>query len=50
VRRVALRLIAFTAMLVASFGGAYALGAQADPVEQHEPGHEMQMTPGETMP
>lgn len=49
-RRVALRLIAFTAVLVASFGGAYALGAQADPVEQHEPGHEMQMTPGETMP
>jgi hypothetical protein len=50
VRRVTLRLIAFTAVLAASFGGAYALGNQGEPVTPHEPGHEMQMTPGETMP
>jgi hypothetical protein len=50
VQRIAVRLVAFTAVLAASFGGAYALGNRAEPVTPHEPGHEMEMTPDETMP
>ena len=45
-RRVAVRLVAFVAVLAASFGGAYAIGDRADPVrppahDMDDPGHDM---------
>lgn len=45
-QRVAVRLVTFALALAVAFGGAYALGDRAQPVQP--PAHEM--TPGETMP